>query len=72
VSAYITKNFPSFQVQGNVIPEYLIPVNGHNNQYYDIRTKKCVNFPSIGAFEVVFRNKLLFSKKSTNTWPDFD
>lgn len=71
VSDFITRNFNGIKVVGNEIPSHLIPLNGCDTKYYDNRSKKYVNFPAIGAFEVVFGGKLLFSKKKTNGWPDF-
>lgn len=40
-------------------------------KFYDTKSKKITVFPDIGAFEVSYENKLLFSKKKTNAWPDF-
>lgn len=53
------------------MPAYLTPLHGHDTKFYDNRIKKYVNFPAIGAFEIMFGGKLIFSKKKTNNWPDF-
>jgi hypothetical protein len=31
---------------------------------------KKMNFPRLGSFEVLFRNKVVFSKLSTGRWPN--
>lgn len=67
----MTKNFTNLQVSGNEIPQHYAPVTGQDNKFYDLKTQKYINFPEIGSFEITFRDELLFSKKQTNTWPDF-
>ena len=82
---YVHNNInENIKVIGNNVPEYLVSVsnernsnksnnsNSYNpNKYFNTKNKKYVNFPDIGAFEVVYNGILLFSKKKCNAWPEF-
>jgi selT/selW/selH-like putative selenoprotein len=72
VSQILGKKFPELSVAGNYIPPHFMPIKGSDNKYFNTRNNKYVVFPDIGSFEVRFRGKLLFSKKKTNSWPDFN
>ena len=61
---------PQINVLGNYVPEYFLPIKGSENKYFNARNNKYIIFPDIGSFEIKLGNKLLFSKKKTNTWPD--
>lgn len=71
MAKFIGKHFEGIEVIGNQVPSHLVPVQGHSSKYYDSKTKKYINYPTVGAFEVVYGDKVLFSKKKTNNWPDF-
>jgi hypothetical protein len=65
----LAHRIPQLEIVGNMVPSHLIPFKIAENKYIDSNTNKYVIFPHIGAFEVVFRGKTLFSKKDTHTWP---
>ncbi len=69
VATMITNEFPDINVVGNKAPAHLTPLTGYDNKFYNSKTKKYINFPAIGAFEVVFCGQTIFSKKKTNAWP---
>lgn len=71
VKKAILRYNPNLDVVGNQVPEHLIPMKGEDSKYYNPDTKKCVNFPEIGSFEVYFQGMRLFSKKKTNAWPNY-
>ena len=52
-----------------MVPPHLVPFKINENKYVDSRTNKYTLYPTIGAFEVVFQDRLLFSKKDCNNWP---
>lgn len=68
----ITKEFPNIKVVGNALPDHYIPIKINENKVYDANTGKNINYPVTGAFEVRYRGELIFSKKATNMWPNFD
>lgn len=61
---------PEVEVIGNMVPINLIPFKIVENKYIDANTNKYVVYPQIGSFEVIFRGKVVFSKKETHTWPN--
>lgn len=65
----LASSVPQLEIVGNMVPSHLIPFKIAENKYIDSNTNKYVIFPHIGAFEIIFRGKLLFSKKDTHTWP---
>ena len=69
VSDAVGRKFPRLEVVGNMVPAHLLPFKIHENKYIDSRTNKYTLYPTIGAFEIVFQDHVLFSKKDTNNWP---
>ncbi len=41
-----TQEFPEINVVGNKAPSYLTPITGHDNKFYNTKTKKSINFPA--------------------------
>lgn len=54
-----------------MVPDTLLPIKINENKYLDSVHNKYVVFPAIGAFEVVLNGNTIFSKKATNSWPNF-
>lgn len=66
----MTHRIPDIEVIGNMVPAHLIPFKIAENKYIDANTNKYVVYPQIGSFEIIFRGKLIFSKKESHTWPN--
>lgn len=57
----------------NLPPKYLRRTKNTRSstkRFVDLNTNKVVEYPTIGAFEVYYKNILIFSKLQTSAFPD--